>query len=74
MGDTPQYNQPAPDPALAILQQQAQQANLTALQQSAQVDTAKLMTLYGTQAALAGKFGGSPLIAPPMPAAPGARA
>lgn len=65
MGDVPQYSQPAPDPALAILQQQAQQSNLAALQQTAQVDTARLMTLYGTHAALAGQFGAPPLTAPP---------
>lgn len=46
---------PAPvvDPNLALQQQRAQTADITALQQQSQADTAALMARYGSRLAIA---------------------
>lgn len=44
----------APDPNLALQEQQAQKAQVDALQTQAESDTASLMARYGTKLALSG--------------------
>lgn len=50
--DAPSYQQPAPDPQLAILTQQTQVQDQAALQTTAAQDTARLAMLYGQATAL----------------------
>lgn len=53
----PQYQQPAIDPTVTALNVKAQQDNLTALQDTAGIDTAAIMARYGTRLAMAGANG-----------------
>lgn len=66
----PQYQAP-PDPALTALNAKAQADDVTALQQTAQIDTASIMARYGTRLAMAGTTGGAtpggPLAVTPPP-------
>lgn len=64
----------ATDPTLDALNQQAQNANLAALQTQAAGDTAALMARYGTRLAVASALGGgasgtSALTSPLLPSA-----
>ena len=51
----------APDPYLQAENQQAQNDLVSSLQQKTQGDMASLMARYGTQLAMGGYSGGSPL-------------
>lgn len=55
--DAPQYQAPAPDPGLAILQQQSQQQDIKAIQDNVRQDTASLLARYGANLAFAGAMG-----------------
>lgn len=48
----PQYQQPAPDPALAQLQAQSEAQNQQAIQTQVQSDTSRIMAMYGAHAAM----------------------
>lgn len=66
MGDTPQYQKPAPSPEEMALSQQTAQQNMQATQADARMDTARLMAIYGTRLVMGGgTSGGSPLLAAP---------
>lgn len=52
----------ASDPTLDAELQQAQSADVTALQQEAQGDSASLMARYGTRLAIAGGSSGTPSV------------
>lgn len=52
--DAPQYQAPPPDPTLTALDAKAKADDLTALQNTAQIDTASVMARYGTRVAMAG--------------------
>lgn len=67
--DAPKYQQPPTDPAITALGQKAQADDLTALQNTASIDTASLMARYGTRLAMAGAASqpGSPLAVVPPP-------
>jgi hypothetical protein len=52
--DPPTYVQPPPDPALAILQQQTQAQDMTALESSVAAADARHALMYGTRMALSG--------------------
>lgn len=52
-------------------QQQAQDSLIRGLHAQTQGDTASLMARYGTQLAMAGAAGGSPLATPSMSYVPG---
>lgn len=71
MGDAPQYQPPPIDPMVASLDAQAATADQTAMQNQAQMDTASIMSRYGTRLAMAGTTGGSapgaPLAVTPPP-------
>ena len=69
--DVPQYQAPPPDPALTILEQQAQQQQTQSLQVQSQQATANLMQQYGARAFAAGMPGFS-LASPASPANLGA--
>lgn len=56
----PTYQQPAPDPGLAVLAQQTQDQKIDAIQQAVSAQTAQQMMTYGTRIAMAGQ-GMSPL-------------
>lgn len=55
----PKYKEPAPDPAMQMLEEQAKQQNIEALEARTQADTAAMMARYGTRLALAGTTGGA---------------
>jgi hypothetical protein len=59
----PVFVAPPPDPALAILQKQTENANIEAMKSQATQDTAHLMQQYGIMNALTG-------FAAPLPASP----
>ena len=59
---------PVTDPALDVQGQVANQANIAALQTTAEQDTASLMARYGKILALSGAAGGVPLSAATLPA------
>jgi hypothetical protein len=60
---TPSPPQPTivEDPTLGLMQTQAQAASIAAAQQTAQIDTSRLMAIYGTRLALGNPQMGSPL-------------
>jgi hypothetical protein len=68
--DAPQYQQPPIDPSIAAVSAKAQADDVTALQQTSQIDTASIMARYGTRLAMAGAMPqASPLsVAPVAPA------
>lgn len=67
--EAPQYQQPAPDPAITALAEKSKQDDLSALQETSQIDTANIMARYGTRLAMAGATPqGAPLaVVPPLP-------
>lgn len=74
MGDAPTYQPPPTDPTVAALNAQAATADQTALQNQAQMDTASIMSRYGTRLAIAGtttggSAPGAPLAVTPPPVA-----
>lgn len=52
--EAPKYQAPPTDPSIALLTQQTQQQNISALSDTARMDTARLAMLYG-QSQLAGQ-------------------
>lgn len=68
--DAPKYEAPPPDPAVTALNDRAKADQLSALQNSARMDTATLMARYGTTLALGGTgiapVSSSPLIGGPL--------
>lgn len=52
--EAPKYEAPPPDPTVVALNERAKNDQLSALQNSARMDTAALMARYGTTLALAG--------------------
>lgn len=66
--DAPKYQAPPPDPTVTALNAKAQADDITALEGTAQIDTASIMARYGTRLAMAGATPqGSPLTAVPRP-------
>lgn len=69
--DAPKYQAPPVDPAITTLNAKAQADDVTALQQTASIDTASIMARYGTRLAMAGAAGsatpGAPLAVTPPP-------
>jgi len=66
--EAPKYQPPPPDPMLTALNAKAQADQATALQNTAQIDTASLMARYGARLAMAGTAPqGSPLAVVPAP-------
>lgn len=67
--DAPQYQAPPPDPTVTAAAAKAQADDITAMQNTAGIDTASLMARYGTRLAMAGAAGttGSPLAVVPPP-------
>lgn len=65
--DPPQYQAPAPDPALALLTQQNQQQQVAAIQDRTSASSAALMQRYGTRIAMQGGVNGNaPVYASPL--------
>jgi hypothetical protein len=66
----PKYKEPPPDPAFQLLQEQAKQQDIEALEARAQADTASMMARYGTRLALGGSSssvtGGAPIAGGPI--------
>jgi len=67
----PQYQQPPIDPTVAALDAKAKADDITAMQQTAQMDTASIMARYGTRTAMAGSMA-APLAVTPPPVGMGA--
>ena len=65
----PKYEAPPTDPAITALGAKAQADDLSALQNTASIDTASLMARYGTRLAMAGGSSqpGTPLAVVPPP-------
>jgi hypothetical protein len=63
----PTYQAPPEDPTVTALKAKAQADDMTALQNTAGIDTASLMARYGTRLAMAGATQGSPLTVVPPP-------
>lgn len=55
--ETPKYVAPAPDPGLALLTQQNEEAKLQAIQDRTSSASAALMQRYGQRVAMAGQPG-----------------
>lgn len=68
--EAPQYQAPPPDPTVTAVAAKAQADDITAMQNTAGIDTASLMARYGTRLAMAGASQGSPLAVVPPPVRP----
>jgi hypothetical protein len=69
MMEAPKYNAPPPDPTLTAVKAQAQADDITAMKETATIDTASIAARYGTRLAMAGATTGSPLAVTPPPVA-----
>jgi hypothetical protein len=69
--DAPTYTPPPPDPSVTALKEQAKTDQISALQDTASIDTASLMARYGTRLAMAGSTSAPLATASPLVAGSG---
>ena len=69
--EAPKYQAPPVNPTITALADKSKQDDITALQQTTQIDTANIMARYGTRLAMAGAAapGAALAVVPPLPGA-----